>query len=850
MKPKDSIYKDLQVGCHEIRLLHIEPLQYGAPTQTPLSLNFQTLVIKDEDCSNILVEAVQGLISCAIQFSCLVPADWNLSLKKTTDEQATKFTDTITTIVLRVVQRRYADFRDGLDKITTFSQSWEDDFAVQGKGAIFAHRLAPADAFFEDMSQHPDVQFDNRYDREVDMAISEAAYGLRTKLKLDGIAPTGLMKKVSAVLPNGIATKLLPKNLDRVGAALVEHFPRLIFETFQDILSDKNAAIPTGWSSSSLQKQVFEVLAPYTRRLPPRDEMTGNSLEGQRLAQTLTKLQNCCERVAKCFRTLSIPPFIALSYTWGDKNDKVPIRIGGRPANITRNLFDALRAIQNERTLNGMPVWADALCIDQDDKEEVIREIKRMVQVYREASRIIVWLGKIPDTCDLHGITPSVDLKSIPPLQEADIRAVNGASSQIRQRTYNKILSCLALFQMPYWNRTWIFQELMAAHLGSIFFFWDKLHPIRRLIDAIMVFRYIQFPQSPVNPRPTRSASHLLADDAVETYWKCCQSAAEAARRLSSIELATQEHAAEPRDGIQEDYWIKLLVDRSLHSEAEKPQDLVYGLLGIQPKGLQALVEPDYDRPKERVFADFTVALVQYKGLDFLFSAMFMPAGAQPSWIINHQITEGTILSFGLAFAWHDSKAGGKGNPHVRFTNDTYQMHCWGALVDQLNPCKNASRSKHRLGASRMIDHIFRSHTISPEEMNRNAFPFLVFHTLNMLALGGLQLEDWLENHTSVEIEGVKAQDFIPRGVDRHELEKKMGLLFRRRVVLTEQGRLAFVPRDSQLGDQIFIFPSCNMPIVVRKLGERYRIVGPCYVEGIMFGEASVHADWQEITIV
>ncbi|RDW57774.1 hypothetical protein BP5796_12575 [Coleophoma crateriformis] len=850
MKPKGSIYKDLQVGCHEIRLLHIEPLQQGAPVQTPLSLNFDTLVIKDEDCSNILVEAVKGLISCAIQFTCLVPADWNLSLKKTTDEQARKFTDTITTTVLRVVQKHYADFKDGLERTTKISQSWENDFAIQGKGAVFAHRLASADAFFEEISQHPDVQFDNRYDREVDMAISEAAYGLRTKLKLDGIAPTGLMKKVSAILPNGITTKLLPKNLDRVGAALVEHFPRLIFQTFQDILSDSNAAIPAGWSCSSMQKQVFEVLAPYTRRLPPGDEMTDNSLEGQRLAQTLAKLQSCCERVVKCFRTLSIPLFIALSYTWGNKNDKVPIRIGGRPANITRNLFDALRAIQNEPTLNGMPVWADALCIDQDDKEEVIREIKRMVQVYRHASRIIVWLGRIPDTCDLHGITPSVDLKSIPPLQEADIRAVNGASTQIRQRTYNKILSCLALFQMPYWNRTWIFQELMAAHLGSIFFFWDKLYPIRRLLDAIIAFRYIQFPQSPVNPRQTRSADPLLTDDAVETFWKCCQSAAEAARRLNSIELAALEYAAESRDGRQEDYWIKLLIDRSLNSEAEKPQDLVYGLLGIQPKGLQALIEPDYDRPKERVFADFTVALVQYKGLGFLFSAMCAPAGAQPSWIINHQITEGTVLSFGLAFAWYDSRAGGKGNPHVRFTIDENQMHCRGALVDQLNPCKNASRSKQRLGARRMIDHIFKSHTISPEEVDRNAFPFLISQTLNMLGPGRLQLEDWLEKHTSVEVEGMKAQDFIPRGADRHELEKKMGLLFRRRVVLTEQVRFAFVPRDSQLGDQILIFPRCKMPIVVRKLGERYRIVGPCYVEGIMFGEASISADWQEITIV
>jgi hypothetical protein len=52
----------------------------------------------------------------------------------------------------------------------------------------------------------------------------------------------------------------------------------------------------------------------------------------------------------------------ALSYTWGDPNDTLPISIDGHTFNVTKNLETALRQLRlldTERTL-----WVDAVCIN------------------------------------------------------------------------------------------------------------------------------------------------------------------------------------------------------------------------------------------------------------------------------------------------------------------------------------------------------------------------------------------------------------------------------------------------------------------------------------------------------
>jgi hypothetical protein len=54
----------------------------------------------------------------------------------------------------------------------------------------------------------------------------------------------------------------------------------------------------------------------------------------------------------------------------------------------------------------------------------------------------------------------------------------------------------------------------------------------------------------------------------------------------------------------------------------------------------------------------------------------------------------------------------------------------------------------------------------------------------------------------------------------------------------TSNGYLAAVPYTTEIGDCIAILAGGGHPFVLRPTGDHYRLVGPCYVHGIMNGEA------------
>jgi hypothetical protein len=56
-------------------------------------------------------------------------------------------------------------------------------------------------------------------------------------------------------------------------------------------------------------------------------------------------------------------------------------------------------------------------------------------------------------------------------------------------------------------------------------------------------------------------------------------------------------------------------------------------------------------------------------------------------------------------------------------------------------------------------------------------------------------------------------------------------------------------PYSIQAGDQIALFAGLdvliNVPMVIRRHGERYRLIAQAYVHGIMYGEALKCSPWQ-----
>ncbi|QDS78035.1 hypothetical protein FKW77_003080 [Venturia effusa] len=103
----------------------------------------------------------------------------------------------------------------------------------------------------------------------------------------------------------------------------------------------------------------------------------------------------------------SKPVFEALSYTWDldpqwntikfefveDKEkEERPILCNGKTHHVTMNLYHILTELRRQKSETSL--WADQICINQHDSDEKIAQLGIMVDVYRSASRVTVWLGK------------------------------------------------------------------------------------------------------------------------------------------------------------------------------------------------------------------------------------------------------------------------------------------------------------------------------------------------------------------------------------------------------------------------------------------------------------------------
>lgn len=74
-----------------------------------------------------------------------------------------------------------------------------------------------------------------------------------------------------------------------------------------------------------------------------------------------------------------------------------------------------------------------------------------------------------------------------------------------------------------------------------------------------------------------------------------------------------------------------------------------------------------------------------------------------------------------------------------------------------------------------------------------------------------------------------------------------MQLLAWRRLATTDRGYLGLVPASTKGGDYISVMPGCNVPLILRREGECFRVLGECYVHGIMSGEVSKMVNQEEM---
>ncbi|KAH3919705.1 hypothetical protein HBH56_017690 [Parastagonospora nodorum] len=160
--------------------------------------------------------------------------------------------------------------------------------------------------------------------------------------------------------------------------------------------------------------------------------------------------------------------FEALSYVWGDQRKKVPIRCNGKRLEIGANLHAAL--LERRRRRSATVLWADQICINQDDIEEKTRQVRLMSTIYSKANRVIIWLG-MQDPGDIDGLNLMQDLykKCDGNQYDADVGIYDFHDFDCESRGVpNPVFdpTWVALFKIlsnSWFGRVWVIQELLSA---------------------------------------------------------------------------------------------------------------------------------------------------------------------------------------------------------------------------------------------------------------------------------------------------------------------------------------------------------------------------------------------------
>jgi hypothetical protein len=103
--------------------------------------------------------------------------------------------------------------------------------------------------------------------------------------------------------------------------------------------------------------------------------------------------------VIQCFTRVasldSNPVYEAISYAWGNSKDTKTILLDGHKVGLRSNLESALRHLRKPN--QALSLWADALCIDQENVAEKTNQVSLMKEIYSACNRVYIWLG-IPDS--------------------------------------------------------------------------------------------------------------------------------------------------------------------------------------------------------------------------------------------------------------------------------------------------------------------------------------------------------------------------------------------------------------------------------------------------------------------
>lgn len=533
------------------------------------------------------------------------------------------------------------------------------------------------------------------------------------------------------------------------------------------------------------------------------------------------------------------PKYFAISYAWGSRLKQFTLKTDEGEIPLTMSLYLALRQIR--RLKKEIYIWADAICINQDDNEEKANQVRLMQDIFKSAVQVYAWLGP----GDLESRLALETLGQIYGLLEPD--SVKEAPKSWRPNKIPPVedaawVAIKKLFDRKWFRRVWIVQEVILASeltlvCGDVRIHWE---------DFYQAAKYCDYQAS--DPR----LALVLPENGSQ------------AAVVSLGDFRRSYHEKGAKD-------MYTLLREFKRTESTNPCDKLFALLSLATDRNIEGFRPDYSSKFRDVVLKYAKVFVeeQGRGMELLHRARLSATADNsdlPSWVPSWTSPTAYLETISTWGGPGHFCAGTHKNAEMEISGDVLSVK--GQIVDSL---VGVGKSPSTSDVRRYLGEIFTfiDDTYPNKEEERRTLKWKVpigaatqpprgdwgddgglvsFEAMDKYWALEDQDDNWKREEKKIRFNAAESRPLREAEILAKQLWPYLNtamdfaeILSPAVACITEAKCVGIVPQTAFCGDVIAVFNGCAVPFLLRKhdRGEDlYQVVGECYMHYLMHGES------------
>lgn len=539
--------------------------------------------------------------------------------------------------------------------------------------------------------------------------------------------------------------------------------------------------------------------------------------------------------------------------------------------------------------------WIDALCIDQNNPHEQASQVKLMRSIYKKALLVRIWFGS-EDTHPLsspevkgwgcriaakvaprHHIGNYGDVPVLLTFIAQALKNIDGAKNRMlsmkssddtafRNQSFGmpppsapEWSVVREFFGHPWHNRVWVMQEVvLASHATAILGDWEiKWSAVGKAASWFQQHGY----NIPLTLEYTQSELYdQLPVSNAAAIWKMSFAPE---KRVALLDLLRESRNRSSSKGVDKFYAV-LGLAREVNS--------------IHGEQYDALIEPNYETPINEVFRDLTKFLIIHHGnLHVLSHAGAGWSGRDddplwPSWVprwhegkSSREYAHGNLEAVQYAGMGEPLAMGIPGSPNTLSVQgieiDTIKSFNERLISNGVGTRVHQEERDFVRHAWDIFQHQTRNQQSLPYASSREKALAFITTMVAGLSHTGMPIDvdvhykkdadRWFSKHLRSKVSATTwfeqlCRRFVPGKPDASRFhEAFLSACSGRRFFVTKTGYMGMGPQTLKEGDAVVVLFGGQVPYVLRRAdNDLYRLVGDCFVPGLMQGEAV--DEWRE----